>query len=735
MQTKAAPAPSLSGKRPFLAWLYAPSPAAFIFALRTTVAACLALGIAFWMELDSPAWSAMTVWSVAQLSRGESLSKARWRIVGTFIGACAAISFMGICPQAPWLFFPLIALWIGLCCGLATFVSNFRSYAMVLAGYTCTIICMSAAPDGNRVFMLAVSRGTYILLGVLCESFVGFLFAFNQERAAHLQLRRKLESGLLLVSQTLANILGRRHEALTAARNQFDTILKINDQIEFAEVEMGAHGREGDHARAALSAVSALLSRGFGMATRLQLLTHHHPDYQTASDEIVTFLHDLPQRLSQENTVPDLLAELQHLRDICRQYAAPHRLQQVTDINKPSQLTPEEVDDVTAREEAYITRSELDERILFVSLGELLGDLEQAISEYQASTHSIRGDHFTFRRRAHRDTRLAINNGIRGILAVLIAALIYEITAWPQGFAFVEFTSLVCALYATQENPVLGTTNFLKGTLASVGVAWVLVFILIPMIKTYEPLVIVLGGAMMLGGLARANPSTAGGASAYGLLMPAMLGLQNHHVMNEMTFYNNNLAIVLGTTLSVMVFRSILPFNSRDERFRLRRLMLKELRSLASPSHVPQISAWIGHSTDRFARILRHSGPEKTPAVEAAIQGTLATLTLGLNIIRLRSVMDREYLPESARRPIVLVLQYIEMSTHRHGRAARVSRAAIRRLRVIDTQEEDIITRLEITRAITYLVVIAYTLETNENFLDEKKLFTGEKHHPPLKAA
>lgn len=232
----------------------------------------------------------------------------------------------------------------------------------------------------------------------------------------------------------------------------------------------------------------------------------------------------------------------------------------------------------------------------------------------------------------------------------------------------------------------------------------------------------------MLGGLAKANPSTAGAAAAYNLLMPSMLGLQNHHVMNEIEFYNDNLATVLAAVVSVVVFRSILPFNNQAERFRLRRAMLKELRALAHPTQMPTISVWVGHSTDRFARLLRHTGPIKTPLIEACIQGTLATLTLGLNIIRLRVLMNREYLPESARRPLILVLQYIERSTTRHDRAARVTRAAIQRLRILDTQEHDIITRLEITRALTYLIVIAHTLQTNRNFLNESRPFTGEEH-------
>ncbi|CDG33659.1 FUSC family protein [Parasaccharibacter sp. TMW2.1882] len=700
----------------FFYWIFTPSLDGFLFALRTTIAACLSLGIALWLELDSPIWAPMTVWSVAQLTRGESLSKARWRIIGTLAGGVAALIFVGIYPQAPWLFFPIIALWIGLCSGLATFVSNFRSYALVLSGYTCAIICMDVVPHTGSIFMFAVSRASYIILGVLCEAFIGLLFAFNQDRVAHLKIRQKLESALTLVADTLHHILQRDTGALTEARKLFGTILSINDQIEFAELEMGAHGHEGDHARAALAAVSALLSRSFGMATRLELLSSNHQDFDTVARAFRHFLKDFSSRLPQEAEISELLAELQHLRDICRRYATPHR-QKIISTSGP--LTP--LRDKTT----IITDSALDERILFSSLGDLIGDLEEAITEYHASTHSVRGDHFQFQRHTHRDGRLAFNNGFRAALTILVTSFIYEITAWSNGNTLISITALICGLFATKEDPVLGTIKFLKGLAVGWCVAWLLCFIFIPMVTTYEPLVLILSCVMMIGGLARANPATAPAASAFNLLMPLMLGIQNHHVIDETKFYNTNLAIILAGVTAVLIFRSILPFNRKAEEFRLRRATLRELRNLASLSSTPQISAWIGHSTDRFSRLLSHA-TTLSPLVEAGIQGTLATLTLGLNIIRLRGLLNREYLPESARRPITLVLYYIEHSSRRHDRAARLTRAAIRRLRELDTQDHEAIIRLEITRALAHLVVIEHTLRTNENFLDASKPFRGE---------
>jgi len=685
-------------------WLYAPTPQSVGFALRTTAAALLATGIALWMELDSPVWAAMTVWAVAQSTRGESLSKARWRIIGTIIGALAAVALIAAFPQAPWLFFPAIAAWIGLCSGFATFVSNFRSYALVLAGYTCSIIAMDAVANPDNVFFIAISRSTYIVLGVVCEAIMGMVFATNQEAQARQNVRRKLQRALTLVTTALADILTERDGALSEARDLFGPLLKINDEIEFSEVEMGPHGHEGDHARAALAAVSVLLSRVFGMSARLGQLNSKSGTFRNTARQTCDLLRSLPERIGRTGNIPALLGDIHFLREEC--------WRQAVGLNTPAETTlPDD--------------AAIDERILHVALGEVLGDLETAVTEYEASTHYITGDHFHFRLRTHRDSRAAFHNGMRGAAAVLLTALIYEVTAWHNGLGYIAITTLICGLFATRENPVLATSQFFTGTVWSAIAAWFLVFVVTPHINNYEGLVLTFGFAMFLGGLAKANPGTAGASAAYGLLMPAMTGLQNHHRLDEIGFFNGTLAILAAAATSVIVFRLVLPFNSDAERLRLRRQMLAELRALAHLQIPPQTSIWIGRNIDRFARLIRHAGPVRTQLVEDYLEGTLAVLTLGLNVIRLRALLAREHLPDSARRPIELLLVRLERETGRHEAASRSARRATDRMRWLEQREEDSLTRLEMTRALAYLVVISHALRHNSHFMDEKHIFTG----------
>ncbi len=696
--------PGMQRKLP-LGWLLAPTPSAIGFALRTTAAALISLVIALWMELDDPQWAAMTVWIVAQGSRGESMSKARWRLVGTAIGVIMSITLISAFNQTAWLFFPALSIWLGLCCGLATLVRNFRSYALVLAGYTTAIIAIGAIPHPENVFMTAMSRATYIVLGIVCESTVAGLFAHNLAETARRNIRDKLRMALSNVSEAVASLLAGDEEALIRSRAMFGPILSINDQIEFSEAEMGPHGHEGDHARAALAAVSVLLSRGLGMTVRLQYVQTDQPIFRETASNVSLFLSGLPARLNTENGVRAILRDLQMLRAECHQ--------QIVDA-----LTHEIGSAFTLEDEHAQISALLDGRILHNAMDELLGELEQAIREYDASQHFIRGDHFHFRLQSHVDKREAAYNGVRAAVALSAAGLVWECTAWPTGLGFITFVAIVCGLFATRENPVVATTQFMIGGIWAALVAFFLVFFVLPTQANYEMLVATLAIPMFAGGLAARNASTALHSAAYTLLLPNFVHPLNQGRVDEVTWFNSTWAILLGVFFAVLIFRAVLPFNSAAERWRMRRTLLRDLRTLASAEPMPMTRDWIGRNIDRFARLIRHAGPTPSPTIEGCLQGTLAAMTIGLNIIRLRALLHRNQIPPAARRAIEIVMKRMSHFTGKYGHTAHAARVATTALRRMEAVEPNISTRIELTRAIAYLIVVSHELDANAIFLD-----------------
>src|SRR5258707_2237882 len=105
-----------------------------LFAIRLWASVCLALFIAFWLELDNPYWAGGTAAIVCQPQLGASLRKGWFRMIGTIIGAVVVVVLTGCFPQDRIAYLGLLALWSGLCAFAATVLRNFASYAAALAG-------------------------------------------------------------------------------------------------------------------------------------------------------------------------------------------------------------------------------------------------------------------------------------------------------------------------------------------------------------------------------------------------------------------------------------------------------------------------------------------------------------------------------------------------------------------------------------------------------------------------
>src|SRR5499425_3304222 len=96
------------------AWLIDASRAArpaLLFGLRLWASVCLALYVAFWLELDNAFWAGTTAAIVCQPHLGASLRKGWYRLIGTVVGAVAAVVMTACFPQDRAAFFVALALW------------------------------------------------------------------------------------------------------------------------------------------------------------------------------------------------------------------------------------------------------------------------------------------------------------------------------------------------------------------------------------------------------------------------------------------------------------------------------------------------------------------------------------------------------------------------------------------------------------------------------------------------
>ena len=104
------------------------------YGLRLSASVILALFVPYRLELDSGFWSGITAAVVCQPNLGSSLSKARVRAVGTFVGAIVILLLTSAFPQNRLGMLLGLALWIGVCGFFATILRHFASYGAGASG-------------------------------------------------------------------------------------------------------------------------------------------------------------------------------------------------------------------------------------------------------------------------------------------------------------------------------------------------------------------------------------------------------------------------------------------------------------------------------------------------------------------------------------------------------------------------------------------------------------------------
>ncbi|HEY2400065.1 MAG TPA: FUSC family protein, partial [Steroidobacteraceae bacterium] len=147
-----------------------------LFILRTVIAMLLALAIAFRLDLSTPGSAAVTVSIIALPQVGMVLEKSVYRLLGTLLGACAALFIVGIFAQHQYSFIVAIALWIGVCTAASEWFRGFGAYGWLLSGYTAYLVGFDAFIDVPHAFDIAVDRVAIVSVGILSSGIVNATF-------------------------------------------------------------------------------------------------------------------------------------------------------------------------------------------------------------------------------------------------------------------------------------------------------------------------------------------------------------------------------------------------------------------------------------------------------------------------------------------------------------------------------------------------------------------------------
>ena len=155
-----------------LASLYGSTFQALLFGIRLATAVSLALFVSFYLQLDMPYWAGTSAAIVCEPIVGSSLLKGLFRMIGTAVGAVAAVVLTAMFPQDRVGFLFGMLVWASFWSFASTLLRNFAAYAAMLAGYTLVIIASTSIAAPNQVFEIAIGRASEICIGIVCGTLV-----------------------------------------------------------------------------------------------------------------------------------------------------------------------------------------------------------------------------------------------------------------------------------------------------------------------------------------------------------------------------------------------------------------------------------------------------------------------------------------------------------------------------------------------------------------------------------
>jgi uncharacterized membrane protein YccC len=224
-------------------------------------------------------------------------------------------------------------------------------------------------------------------------------------------------------------------------------------------------------------------------------------------------------------------------------------------------------------------------------------------------------------------------NAGRAFVVIGAVALLWIVTAWPNGASAITFAAIVVILLAPRADQAYAAAmGFLVGTSLSAIFAAIVAFAVLPNLETYAAFGVALGLVLVPAGALMAQPWQPAMFAAMTANFIPLLAPVNQMSYDTQQFYNSALAIVAGVGAGAFSFRLLPPLSPAFRTRRLLALSLGDLRRLAAGAIAPTPDDWQGRVYDRLSVF-----PDAaTPLQRAQL---LAALSVGTEIIRLRPIV------------------------------------------------------------------------------------------------
>ncbi len=620
------------------------------FALRTAIAACLALLIAWAIGLEHPQWSAMTVWAAAQPTRGQLLEKSFFRTFGTLVGVAAGVALVAFSDGDPRPLVIGLSLWIGLCVAAGNLLRGYVSYGAMLSGYSASMVALLDTGHPDHVLALGADRAVTIMVGVLTALVIGWAFtpaAAEQEMTGRM---RRVTARLL--RDLAASLRAGNASALDDEQRSLLAEMAVIDEM------LDPHGAGSLRSRQAVRALRTVLS------VQISLL-----------------LAGRRGGCGEGSVVADLLDE------------AAAGFEGGNGSDGPLAL----IDGAADRAD------------LQTDLGETLQALSHAIRAHRMALGQDVGTSMSVAQTGHpvvlhRDWVGARQAAIRAMLCLLVVGLFWVMTGWTAAPFLLLGLSIMTTIFSTFDNPahtmrflllglsimttifstfdnpahtmrfvLLGQVLGALGALACRFLAWPLATTELQVVLLTMPFI--LAGALFFSHR-RTLPSAFDYAMVSLLLLHPTLPLPG----DLATMLSSVVAVVAAPLVALVAYRVIFPLNADVRLETLISMMVHELQDMAraedASEHRRTWRARLYHRLFRLIRFAERSGDRHREVTD----GGLAILSIGYAILSLQDLVRSGSLADGEGRATLAALQRLKKVGSEPQKAALALERAAHRL-------------------------------------------------------
>ena len=638
-----------------------PSSHAWLFSIRSFLAAMLALYVAFCIDLPNPYWAMVTVYVVSQPFSGATLSKAISRLFGTLLGASATVVLVPGLANAPELLSSALALWVATCLFISLLDRTPRSYVFMLAGYTAAIIGFPSVMTPDQIFNTAMVRVLEIGLGTICATVVHLIVAPTSIRPV---------------------AAARVAESMRLIERRADRALDGN--IDAWELHETCR-----HVAAAANELESWNSFLVWDPTQPISIGHALREFRLRLLYVLLVIMSIHDRMHALRLAGPLASELQDLLSAVRAWLRAEDI----DLAASGVALRHRIDTMEATLHADAGWTE----ILTASLLLRVRDLTQLrqdgrqierhlrepgrsqlklmyVSDAQASSVRLI------------DWHMAAWSGLAAGFAVLACCALWILGSWTDGaFAALEL-AITCSLFAGHDDPAPMIFAVAKWMVVGLVMDALLLFAILPMVHDFPTLVLALAPPFLLCGLLMAVPSTSFAGTMIMVIAVPLLSLESSYSADLAAFINSGIAAVIGMASGAMIIAITRSVSAEWSVRRLLRHAWSELEAAARGRGKHHRALFAGRMLDRLSLLIPRlavADPDNEPALALL----MSDLRGGLNIIDLRRARHEE--PELAVAAIDAALR--QLATYFHRRAKRQATDPMSLLTDLDTALAEVI--------------------------------------------